>query len=165
MTAVTVGSKMVIQGSVLDQSPGAPNTPAISDNDMTQWMEYLYMQQVKPANAVGVPVSIDAIDPNNNNVHIGDATSDASGHFAFTWDTPNVPGQYTIIAHFMGSKSYFGSSSEATAYVAEAAPTPTAAPVAAAPQTDLYLALGVVAIIIAIAIVGALILLSVRKRA
>jgi outer membrane protein assembly factor BamB len=163
MTAVTTGTKMVIQGSVLDQSPGAPNTPAISDKDMTQWMEYTYMQQPKP-DATGVPVSIDAIDPNNNNVHLGDAVSDASGHFAFTWETPNIAGQYTIIAHFMGSKSYFGSSSEATAYVSEAAATPTPSPAPAAPQTDMYILGGVIAIIIAIAIVGAIILVAVRKR-
>jgi hypothetical protein len=155
---------MVIQGTVLDQSPGAPGTPAISDNDMTQWMEYLYMQQPLPTNAVGVPVSIDAIDPNNNNVHLGDATSDASGHYAFAWETPNIPGQYTIIAHFTGSKSYFGSSAEATTYVSEVAPTPSPAPVATLPPTDMYIAAGVIAIIIAIAIVGALILISVRKR-
>ncbi len=164
MTAVTVGSKMVIQGSVLDQSPGAPNTPAISDNDMTQWMEYLYMQQPIPADAVGVPVSIDAIDPNHNNIHVGDAVSDQSGHYAYTWATPNVPGQYTIIAHFLGTKSYFASSAETTAYVSEPAPTPTPAPVTAAPPTDMYIAAGVVAIIIAIAIVGALILIAVKKR-
>jgi hypothetical protein len=164
MTAVTVGTKMVIQGAVLDQSPGAPGTPAISDNDMTQWMEYLYMQQPKPTNAIGVPVSIDAIDPNNNNVHLGDAISDSSGHFAFAWETPNVPGQYTIMAHFIGTKSYFGSSSETTTFVSEATPTPSPAPVAAQPPTDMYIAVGVIAIIIAIAIVGALILVAVKKR-
>jgi PQQ-like domain len=164
MTEVTSGKQMVIQGSVLDQSPGAPGTTAIADKDMTQWMEYLYMQQPIPADAVGVPVSIDAIDPNHNNIHVGDAVSDQSGHYAYTWATPNVPGQYTIIAHFLGTKSYFASSAETTAYVSEPAPTPTPAPVTAAPPTDMYIAAGVVAIIIAIAIVGVLILIAVKKR-
>ncbi len=45
----------------------------------TAWMEYVYMQNPKPSDATGVPVSIDAIDPNGNLVHLGDATSDASG--------------------------------------------------------------------------------------
>jgi hypothetical protein len=101
---------MVIQGSVLDQSPGAPNTPAIADNDMTQWMEYIYTA-TKP-DAVGVPVSIDAIDPNNNNVH---SRHKRARHFAYTWTL-----QYTRAIHnnstLLGSKSYFGSSSETTAY-------------------------------------------------
>ncbi len=164
VTAVTSGNQMVIQGSVLDQSPGAPNTPAIADQYMTQWMEYVYMQQPKPTDATGVSVSIDAIDPNNNNVHLGDAVSDASGHYALLWNTPNVPGKYTIIAHFEGTKSYFGSSSETTTVVSEATPTPSPAPVAAQPPTDMYIAVGVIAIIIAIAIVGALILMAVKKR-
>ncbi|MCW3996123.1 MAG: PQQ-binding-like beta-propeller repeat protein [Candidatus Bathyarchaeota archaeon] len=164
LTPVTAGSQMVIQGTVLDQSPGAPGTPAISDKDMTQWMEYLYMQQPKPTNAIGVPVSIDAIDPNNNYVHLGDTVSDSSGHYGFAWQTPNVPGQYKIIASFKGSKSYFSSSAETTTIVSEQVPTATPVSPPAQEPTGMYiLGLGA-AIIIAIAIVGAVLLLAIRKR-
>jgi len=66
------GANVLIQGSVLDKSPGKANGyAAISDTWMTQWMEYIYEQQPKPANAIGVPVSIDAYDPNGNLIHLG----------------------------------------------------------------------------------------------
>ena len=45
MTAVTTGSSVIIQGTVTDQSPNAKDTPAISDKDMTAWMEYLFMDK------------------------------------------------------------------------------------------------------------------------
>jgi hypothetical protein len=41
-------STILLEGTVTDQSPGAEGTQAISDDDMTAWMEYLYMQQTKP---------------------------------------------------------------------------------------------------------------------
>lgn len=73
MTAVTAGDSVVIQGTVMDISAGTkqnqqaadfPNgVPAVSDYSMSAWMEYVYMQKPKPANATGVAVSIDAIDP------------------------------------------------------------------------------------------------------
>ena len=33
-------------------------TPAIADEDMESWMEYKFMQQIKPADAKGVPVNL-----------------------------------------------------------------------------------------------------------
>ncbi|MCW4030488.1 MAG: PQQ-binding-like beta-propeller repeat protein [Candidatus Bathyarchaeota archaeon] len=164
MTEVTVGTQMVIQGSVLDQSPGAPDTPAICDEYMTQWMEYLYMQQTKPYDAYGVAVSIDAIDPNGNYVHLGDTVSDASGHYGYAWETPNVPGQYTIISSFKGSNSYYSSSAETTAIVSEPAATATPTPTPVQPATDTYVIGMGIAIIITIAIIGAAILLTLKKR-
>jgi outer membrane protein assembly factor BamB len=164
MTAVPAGASMVIQGDVFDQSPGAVGTPAIADEYMTQWMEYLYMQQPKPTDAYGVSVSIDAIDPNNNYIHLGDTVSDNSGHYGFAWETPNVPGQYTIVATFQGSGSYYSSFAETTAIVSDAAPTPAPSSVATQPATDLYIIGMGIAIIIAIAIVGAILLVALRKR-
>ena len=91
--AINNPSKVLISGTVTDQSPGqtclgipAAGTPAISDASMSQWMEYLYQQQAKPMNATGVPVSIDAIDPNGNQIHLGDTHSDINGQFAFLAD-------------------------------------------------------------------------------
>ena len=70
--------------------------PAVSDDSMEAWMEYAYQQQIRPTNATGVEVSLDAVDPNNNFVHIGTATSDATGYFSLRV-TPDVPGKYTIM--------------------------------------------------------------------
>jgi hypothetical protein len=124
-------------------------------------MEYVFMQKAKPEHAIGVPVSIDVIDANHNFRNIGTATSDDSGTFALTW-TPDISGSYTVIATFAGSESYWKSSAETHFYASDAAtPTPTVVPLTnAATTTDLlmYLSIGVIAIIIAIAIVGLLIL-------
>src|SRR5512141_546625 len=98
-------------------------------------MEYIYEQQTKPSNATGVSVSIDAIDPNNNFIHIGDAVTDASGTFGYSWTTPDVPGQYRVIASFKGSKSYGSSSASTFAYIGEAAPSTSPFPVSALPPT------------------------------
>ena len=101
-----------------DQTPGiAQGTPAISDAWMTPWMEYMYMDQPLPHNATGVPVSIDAVDPNGNFVHIGNATSDITGIYSFTWTPPDIPGNYTIVATFSADNSYYGSSGETAAIV------------------------------------------------
>ena len=37
------------------------------------------MQKPIPANATGVEVTLDAVDPNGNFIHLGTATSDMSG--------------------------------------------------------------------------------------
>ena len=128
-------------------------------------MEYLYEQQAMPTNITGVPVTLTAIDPNGNLVHIGDIASDLHGNYGSTF-TPQVPGTYQIIATFKGSNSYGSSSS--TTYLTAGSTAATPAPTAT-PQTNLvsttdlmtYMAVGVIAIIVAIAIVGILIL---RKR-
>jgi hypothetical protein len=171
MTAVTAGNSVVIRGTATDIAAGTkqheqaarfPNgVPAISDEDQEAWMEYVYMQKPMPANAKGVEVSLDTIDPNGNFVHIGTATSDASGLFSYAWTTPNVPGKYTIIATFAGSESYWGSYAETAMYVEEA-PSPTAPPEYPQPIDPTLTIVGAtIAIIIAVAIVGVLLL---RKR-
>jgi outer membrane protein assembly factor BamB len=174
MTSITAGDSVIIQGTVMDVSAGTkqdqqaadfPNgVPAVSDASMSDWMAYVYMQKPKPTNATGVSVSIDAIDPNNNCIHMGDATSDASGNFGFTWVPPDVPGQYTIVATFAGSGSYWSSSAETYAVVT-AAPQPTAAPTPMpASNTDTYVTAFGIGIIIAIVVVGAVLVLMLRKR-
>jgi len=169
---VTTSSSIVISGTVNDISAGSlqqavaanfPNgLPCVSDASMTSWMEYVYMQQARPSNATGVQVSLDAIDPNNNFIHLGTATSDTSGTFGFEWKTPDVPGKYTIIATFAGSESYYASYAETYAVVTEAPPaSPTPTPAAPLPPIETYFVVATVAIIIAIAIVGILML---RKK-
>jgi hypothetical protein len=158
------GEQVLITGNITDQSPGAKDTPAISDDYQTPWMEYIYMQQPIPTDAKGVEVSLDTIDPNGNFRHIGTVTSDIGGGFKKMW-TPEVPGEYTIFATFAGSKSYGSSSAQTYIGVSDApTPVPTAAPVTGlATTSDLmtYLAVGVVAIIIAVAVAT---LLMLRKR-
>jgi hypothetical protein len=180
MTAITAGTPAIIQGSVLDKSPASssaavnamyPNgVPAISDANMSVWMDYLYMQNSTlintPPACNGVPVSLTAVDSNGNSVTIGTVTSDGSGNFMYQW-TPTTPGLYKVYATFGGSDSYFSSYAETGATVTTAAatatPTQTHAPSNLATTSDLmtYIVVGVIAIIIAIAIVGALIL---RKK-
>ncbi len=174
-TAVTTGAPVVIRGTITDVSAGAqqqavaanfPNgLPAVSDASMTQWMEYVYMQQQRPTNTTGVPVSINVVDSNGNFRNIGTTTSDSSGMFTFTWK-PDIAGDYTVIATFAGSESYYSTYAETsfTATASAAAPTATTTPLNLATTSDLmiYNVVGVIAIIIAIAIVGLLLL---RKRA
>ena len=172
---VTTGNNIVIRGTVNDISPGTqdsaltmrfPNgVPAVSDASMSDWMLYVYKQFARPTNATGVPVSISVIDSNNNFRTIGTTTSDISGTYALTW-TPDIPGDYTVYASFAGSQSYYASSAEThfTASLASSTPAPTATAASnLATTTDLmlYIVGAAVAIIIAIAIVGVLML---RKR-
>jgi hypothetical protein len=175
---VSMGSSFTITGSVTDQSPGAKalankmafvnGVPCVPDANQEAWMEYLYMQQPKPSSATGVPVTIGAVDPNGNFVHLGDTTSDLNGFYSFQVNPDMLSagaGTYTVIATFEGSNSYGPSSSE-SALTLNSASTVTPAATAqgnVATTTDLmtYMAVGVVAIIIAIALVGILLL---RKR-
>ena len=159
MTPVTAGTSMIIQGTVTDQTPGiAQGTPAISDTWMTPWMQYMYMDQPLPTSATGVPVSIDAVDPNGNFIHIGNATSDISGTYIYKWTPPDIPGQYTIIASFSADNSYYGSSAETGAVVGSpttaVAPTPTPTSVA-----DMYFVPAFAGIIVLIIIVLAVVIL------
>jgi len=153
-TAVSLGSSVMITGTVTDQTDtGRRNTndmfdftlkgtPAISDEDMGAWMEYMFMQQIYPCDAKGVPVHLTAIDPNGNFQDIGEVTSDISGNFGKSW-VPPVPGEYHVTATFDGSASY-GSSSGTCYFVVDEAPSPgtsiepepsTPAPTTPAPTT------------------------------
>jgi hypothetical protein len=154
------GNSVMIEGTVTDQSPGAKDTPAISDADQQLWMEYLYMQRPIPTDAKGVEVSLDAIDPNNNYIHIGTATSDTASKFGLPW-TPEVPGTYQIIATFAGSAAYGSSYSTTYINVGEAPPA-TAPPEYPQPidNTMTIIAVGI-AMIVALAIAVVLIL---RKK-
>jgi outer membrane protein assembly factor BamB len=168
------GSSVLVKGMVTDISPGTqeysktarfPNgVPAVADENMTDWMLYVYKQFERPADVVGVEVVIEVLDPNNNFYEVARTTSDSSGYFGCTF-IPEVPGKYTIIASFEGSKAYYGSFAETFINVEEApaatpAPTPTPASVA-----DMYFLPVSIGMIVAIIIVLALlVLLLLRKR-
>jgi len=72
--------------------------------------------------------------------------------------TPEVPGKYTVIATFEGSEGYWPSHAETAINVEEApAVTPEPTPVPQAP-VETYFTASTIAIIVAIAIVGILLL-------
>jgi hypothetical protein len=130
MLAVGNGSTVTVQGTVMDVSPGTEDTettlrfpdgvPAISDEDQSKWMKYVYKQLKTPGestvrpDATGVTVKIEVVDPNNNYQMLGTTTSDAYGNWAFTY-CYELPGTYMIIATFEGSGAYYGSA--ATSYL------------------------------------------------
>jgi PQQ-like domain len=166
-TAITQGQSVVISGAVLDQSPASKGAPCVSDASMATYMDYLHMQmpidgEYHNITVTGVPVSIDAVDPNGNNVHIATVNSDVSGAFGYIWK-PDLVGKYTVTATFMGDASYGSSWAETTVGVVQApvvTPAPTATPIVMPPY-ELYTVGTGIAVIIAIAIVGLLLL---RKR-
>jgi len=167
--AIVQGATVLIQGNVLDQSPAQPGTPAVSDASISEQMDYLHMQNStllnSPPTPTGVQVTLTAVDSNNNPITVGTTTTDAAGNFYYSY-VPSQTGIYKITATFAGSNSYYSSSSETGVTVTEA-PLPTATTTSnAATTTDVssiltYLVVGIVAIIIAIAIVGVLLL---RKK-
>jgi hypothetical protein len=172
-SVVNDGSSVIIQGRVTDESPGTkqdeqaarfPNgVPAISDESMGPWMEYLYQQRPIPADATGVPVTLDAIDPNGNFISIGRVTSDMSGFYSYKWK-PENEGKYTIIATFEGSDSYYASYAE-TAIGVDPAPSP-AGPIEPEP-TEAPLITTELAIIAAVAVavvIGIVAYWALRKR-
>ncbi|PVX26660.1 MAG: hypothetical protein CW691_00745 [Candidatus Bathyarchaeum sp.] len=118
-TSVASGSSVMITGTVTDQSPGQKGTPAISDESMSAWMEYLHMQKPMPDDAKGVTVMLTAIDPNGNYQEIGEVTTDLSGNFGKSW-VPPVSGEYHVTATFEGSESY-GSSFDTCYFVVDPA--------------------------------------------
>jgi hypothetical protein len=160
-SAITAGTSAIISGTVLDMSSAQEGTPCVSAESMADWMEYLHMQHSIPSDVIGVPVSIDAVDPNGNYVHIADVTSDASGTFSYTW-TPTISGDYVITATFAGDGSYGSSWAETHATVVDApvaSPTPTQTTITM-PPFELYSIGSAIAVIIAIAVA----VLLLRKR-
>ena len=139
---VAKGGSVLIEGTVTDQSPGAKKlvqsgrfsmVPAVADEYMEEWMEYLYMQQAIPGDAKGVPVKLQAVGSDGSVVDIGTVTSDMAGTYSYLW-TPPTTGVYKIIATFEGSKSYYASYAETSVGVT-AAPSASISPPASAPTS------------------------------
>ncbi len=149
LTAVSLGQTLLLRGTVTDKAAGAKqlvesgefNTvPAMSDESMGDWMNYIHMQKPKPTDVTGVEVHLTAIDPNGNSQDIGTAISNDLGNYAIPW-TPPVEGVYIVTATFEGSNSYYPSEAGTSFVVSEAAaavitptpPAPTPTPVAPPP--------------------------------
>jgi hypothetical protein len=167
------GDSVLVEGTVIDVAAGTmqdeqaarfPNgVPAVSDASMKDWMEYVYQQKPRPTDVTGVEVILSVLDPNTNFYEVGRTTSDENGMFKLMF-TPEVPGEYTILATFAGSEGYWGSYAQTAIGVNEApaaTPEPTPTP---ASMTDTYvLGLGIGAII-AIVVIGLVIILMLRRR-
>jgi hypothetical protein len=172
--AVANGVPVVLRGSVVDISAGTKQSeqaadfphgvPVSSEASMQQWMQYVYQQGPMPTNFTGVTVVLSVVDSNNNCRQIGTTTTDENGAFSYTW-TPDITGNFAVYATFEGSNGYYPSSAESSFNVmAAASATPTPAPAASSPMTDTYVLISAIAIIIAVALVGAVLALMVRKR-
>jgi hypothetical protein len=170
---VTTATPITIRGTIVDISAGSKQEavaanfpsglPCVSDASMTAWMEYVYMQQPCPTSTIGVPVSISVLDSNMNYREIGTTTSDGSGMFSLTWK-PDISGDYTVVASFAGSESYYPSSAETSFTASDPAPTATPAPTPAPSMADQYFAPAIAGLFVAIIVVGLLIILVLRKR-
>jgi hypothetical protein len=132
LTSIPKGQSFTIEGRITDISPGTgssaiamrfPNgVPAVSDASMSEWMKYMYMQFPMPTDVSGVEVILEAVDPTGHYFVIDKVMSDGAGMFKKMWK-PETEGEYTIIARFAGSKSYWPSYAESALSVG-AAPDP-----------------------------------------
>jgi hypothetical protein len=157
---IAVNTPVMIKGTIMDVSPGTQNdklqtrfpngVPAVADESMSEWMLYVYKQFPQPM-ASGVSVRIDAIDPNNNYVTLGNTVSDMNGRFALEF-APKTEGQYTIYAIFDGTASYYGTTAQNEMTVMAAAAANST------PRYELYIIVMGIAIIITVIIASLLIL-------
>ena len=171
--ATPFGTPVVIKGSVIDISAGTqqdeqaarfPNgVPAVSDESMTDWMGYIYQQRPRPTDATGVEVTLSVVDANNNQRVIGTATTDSDGFFSFQY-VPEISGKYTVTASFTGTKAYWPSHAKTAFTVMEEPAAPPPAVEEQPSMTDTYIMYAAIAIIIAVAVVGAVLVLVVKKR-
>ena len=166
-------SSVLIEGMVTDISAGTrqkeqaarfpDGVPAVSDASQSAWMEYVYMQKPRPTDVTGVEVTLSVLDANGNYREIGKTTSNSDGFFTFNWK-PDIEGQYTVYASFVGSESYWPSHA-VTSFAVDPAPPAPAEPEPLPPSmTDTYIMYATVAIVIAIAAGFAVVIVLLRKR-
>jgi outer membrane protein assembly factor BamB len=118
----TYGSSVIIEGTVMDVSPGTespelqlrfPNgVPAVSDESMSDWMLYVYKQFEHPEDVEGVDVFLKVLDPHGE-WYSATVTTDRNGVFSHMW-TPGVAGEYHVTAMFEGSEGYYASQATTT---------------------------------------------------
>ena len=183
---ISLGSSVMIKGTVMDVSPGTedeaiqlrfPNgVPAISDEDMSEWMLYLYKQFERPENATGVEVFIKIQDPNGD-WYSTYVTADSNGVFSLMWD-PAIVGEYHVTVIFEGSESYYTSEATTTFGVDEAPDeAPCAAEIAdttlarlpaypAIPEIPAYLTIDLIILVIVavVLVIGLIAYMALRKQ-
>lgn len=155
---ITLGDTVLIEGTILDKSPGQSGTPCVSAASMQTQMEYLHMQMPLAGlwgneTITGIPVSLVAIGSNNTVIDLGIATTNGYyGTYSLAW-TPEKQDTYTIIAQFAADDSY-GSSSDATAVTVGPAPEPIDFPPTTEPVDFSTLLYGTLAAVIVAIIIG-----------
>ena len=164
---IAKGATVMIQGSVLDQSPAQPDTPCVSKESVSLQMEYLHLQ--RPIGGIwgdeiitGVQLTLTAIASDGSYVDIGTITTDGySGTFGHAW-TPTTEGTYKIIASFAGDDSY-GSSSATTWHTVGPAPSPST-PIEPEPLVLITTEVVVIAAVAVASIIGIASFYILRKR-
>jgi len=182
------GSSVMIKGTVMDVSPGTEQTatalrfpsgvPAVSDDSMTDWMQYVYMQYERPTDVEGVEVFLKIQDPNGD-YYSATVTTDENGVFSHMW-APAIVGEYHVTAMFEGSKSYCVSKASTTFGVDEApeeVDVPSAAEIAdttvnklpaypTIPEIPSYLTIDIVILVIAAVgvVIGLIVYMALRKQ-
>jgi len=176
---ISKGESILITGRVTDESMGTKQgvatafypdgVPAIADEYMSDWMEYLYMQQPMPENVEGVEVFLKIQDPNGD-WYSATVTADSNGMFSHMW-APGVVGEYHVTAMFEGSESYYASQETSTFGVDEAAAAagvPSAEEIAekTASRLPAYLTIDlVILILVAVGVViGLVAYMALRKQ-
>jgi len=167
------GNSILVEGTVIDMATGTkqheqaarfPNgVPAVSDESMTGWMEYVYMQKPRPIDTTGVPVTISVVDANGNYREIGTATSNADGFFSLNW-MPDIEGKYTVYASFGGSESYWPSHAVTAFTVDTAAPTPAPTEAPAESVADMYFIPAIAGLFVLVIVVLVLVVLLMLKK-
>jgi outer membrane protein assembly factor BamB len=170
---ISLGSSITLKGTVFDISPGTDNieiqkrfphgVPAVSDDSISKWMQYVYMQFERPQDITGVEVSLSVLDANNNYREIGTTTTNSDGFFTFNWK-PDIEGQYTVYASFTGSEAYWPSNG-VTAFTvdpAPATPSPTQSPEPS--MADQYFLPAIAGIFVLIIIVLVLVVIMMLKK-
>jgi len=173
MNVIAEGNSVMVSGMVTDISPGTEEyglrarfpdgVPVVADENMSDWMLYVYNQFQRPEEMMGVEVTVSVYDPNGNFYDVATTTTDDNGFYKAMF-TPPVPGEYTVYAWFAGSKSFYSSSTQTALGVvdAPAAPPPPTEPPAS--PADMYILPGITGIIVAVVVIGLIIILMLRKR-
>jgi len=172
-TSADLGRSVVITGTVTDISPGTKDTsialrfpngvPAVSDESQSAWMLYVYKEFQMPSNATGVPLSLSVMDANGNYRTVATTTSDASGHYSFTW-TPDIAGTYIAYVNFEGSDAYWPSAGQSAFTAEDVSSSPAPNGGTGGNAADMYLLPGIIAIIIVIIVVGVIIVAVVSRK-
>jgi hypothetical protein len=183
---ISLGSSVMIKGTVMDVSPGTEDeaiqlrfpkgVPAISDADMSEWMLYVYKQFERPEDVEGVEVFLKVLDPHDE-WYSATVTTDENGKFSHMW-TPGVAGEYHVTAMFEGSEAYYASQATTTFGIDPApAEAPSAEDIAQTtvnrmpayptiPEIPAYLTIDLVILIIAAVgvVIGLIAYMALRKR-
>jgi hypothetical protein len=158
---VSTNTPITFTGTITDVGAGTtqnmvaarfPNGfPCVSDESMSKWMEYVYQQQPMPTDVKGVEITLNVVDSNGNYRTIGTTTSNAYGTYSFTW-TPDISGDYTVMAKFAGSESYYQSSAATAFFASEPAATIAPQATQAPSAADLYFIPAIAGLFVAIVI-------------